>query len=64
VANGSLYVATGNGLQQFSAATGQAGWSYNPSTADTPVQFVTSAAVTNGLVFAGGNDLRMYAIQT
>jgi outer membrane protein assembly factor BamB len=64
VANGSLYVATGNGLQQFSAATGQAGWSYDPSTASTPVQFVTSAAVTNGLVFAGGNDLRMYAIQT
>jgi outer membrane protein assembly factor BamB len=60
VANGTLYYSAGQSVQAVDAKTGSAIWSYTPPTS---VEFFTTPAVGNGLVFIGANDDNLYAIR-
>jgi outer membrane protein assembly factor BamB len=60
VANGTLYFSAGQSVQAVDAKTGRATWSYTPPKS---VEFFTTPAVGNGLVFIGANDDSLYAIR-
>ena len=59
-ANGLLYFSAGESVQAVNAKTGSAVWSYTPP---SPVEFITTPAVGNGLVFIGASDDSLYAIR-
>jgi outer membrane protein assembly factor BamB len=61
VANGTVYFSAGQSVQSVDAKTGSAIWSYTPPKS---VEFFTTPAVGNGLVFIGANDDSLYAIRT
>ena len=59
-ANGTLYFSAGQSVQAVNAKTGSAVWSYTPPRS---VEFFTTPAVGNGLVFIGAADDSLYAIR-
>jgi len=59
-ANGTLYFSAGQSVQAVNAKTGSAVWSYTPPRS---VEFFTTPAVGNGLVFIGAADDSLYAMR-
>lgn len=59
-ADGTLYFSAGQSVQAVNAKTGSAVWSYTPPRS---VEFFTTPAVGNGLVFIGASDDSLYAIR-
>ena len=56
-ANGLLYISTSRGLYALHAATGDLVWRY-----DTELPLGNSPTVANGVVYAGGHDRRLHAL--
>jgi len=59
-ANGTVYFSAGGSVQSVDAKTGTAIWSYTPQKS---VEFFTTPAVGNGLIFIGANDDNLYAVR-